>query len=48
MDIEVLGYINTASYEYEFGIVEMSTYRAKMLSDKKSFESQHKSIQNFF
>ncbi|MBD3950095.1 (deoxy)nucleoside triphosphate pyrophosphohydrolase [Tuanshanicoccus lijuaniae] len=36
LDIEVLGYINTASYEYEFGIVEMSTYRAKMLSDNFS------------
>lgn len=31
-DIEVLNYVNEASYDYDFGTVIMKTYEAKLLS----------------
>lgn len=33
-DIEVLSYVNEASYEYDFGMVIMKTFKAKLLSDQ--------------
>lgn len=33
-DIEILNYVNEASYDYEFGTVVMTTYEAKLLSDE--------------
>lgn len=33
VDIQVQDYINTASYTYDFGTVEMSTYRVDLLSE---------------
>ncbi|MDO4432173.1 MAG: (deoxy)nucleoside triphosphate pyrophosphohydrolase [Aerococcaceae bacterium] len=31
-DIEILNYVNKASYDYDFGTVVMTTYEAKLLS----------------
>lgn len=31
-DIEILAYINEASYDYDFGTVNMKTYHAKLIS----------------
>lgn len=31
-DIEILTYINEASYDYDFGTVNMKTYHAKLIS----------------
>lgn len=33
-DIEILDYVNEASYDYNFGRVVMKTYEAKLLSEK--------------
>lgn len=33
-DIEIIDYVNEASYDYDFGTVIMKTFRAKLLSDK--------------
>ena len=33
-EIEIVSYINEASYDYDFGTVIMKTYRAKLISGK--------------
>ena len=33
-EIEIISYINEASYDYDFGTVVMKTYHAKLLSGK--------------
>lgn len=30
-DIEIISYLNEATYEYDFGIVTMKTYRARLI-----------------
>lgn len=33
-DIEVLSYVNEASFDYEFGTVVMKTYRARLMTEE--------------
>ncbi len=43
-EIEVVSYINEASYDYDFGIVVMKTYRAKLLSGNLELLEHQNSI----
>ncbi|MBJ8349883.1 (deoxy)nucleoside triphosphate pyrophosphohydrolase [Streptococcus zalophi] len=43
-DIEIIDYVNEASYDYDFGTVVMKTYRAKLTSNNLELLEHQDSI----